>query len=108
MSQYIDDLQPLNDVIKVVFEQIIISDLDETFTKYKENFMKSKTSRNEFSLQIKKYVKNVLESLSTKYRKKLLSLYFSQEGLIMLVLNNLTNIYVAYYQEKIEIYKSHN
>lgn len=101
ISSYSDDLAPLYDVINIVFQDKIETELDILRIKYKETFLTNKTSKEEFDQLLKSNSVLVYTYLSDSYIKYNLSKYFSKEGIVFLILTTLSVKAKLYYSNNL-------
>lgn len=83
---YEEDLKPLTDVIELVYDLHISPSLKVLYSKYKETFLGTDTSKSELIDIIKPYIEQVLNLLSKDYNKTVLQKYFSKEGIVQFIL----------------------
>ena len=90
-SQYTEDLAPLYDIIETLFKERISNSLDHLIKhKYKETFLINETSKEEFNQLIKDNTHTIISFLSKSYIKYKLNKYYSNDGLIFLIMTTLS------------------
>jgi hypothetical protein len=94
---YQDDLAPLYDIINIVFQDKIEVELDALRIKYKETFLINNSSREEFDALIKSNSLSIYSYLSDSYVKHTLSKYFSNNGIVFLILTTVSVKAKLYY-----------
>lgn len=92
MSNYSEDLEPLNDFIEIVFETKLVPFISSAKVKYKEQIATNENFSKDLTDTIKPAVKQVLSYISNQYTTKLKTLYFSEEGLLTYVFSVLQKL----------------
>jgi hypothetical protein len=87
---YEQDLQPLNDIVSIVFELYVKPEIDQQINKYKDKVLVNESSIYEFKECIKINAVAVRDAMSDKYYKLLLG-YFSDKGVALLIMTWLTS-----------------
>lgn len=77
------DLSPLNQILLNTYISKIRPRVEELFLSYKDSIYKATTGRQSLIDLGLEGAKICLQSMSKKYRKKLLTEYFSEEGLLL-------------------------
>lgn len=90
MINYDNDLKALHDIITIVFTNHIEPQLLKMHVKYREQMFINATSNTEFSELIKTHTLTVRSYLSNSYYKYVLRNYFSDTGLIFLIMTELS------------------
>lgn len=85
MSSYEQDLEPLLDCIDITFQTDLVPFITSEKLKYKEDFLRSDSSKKSFTVTIKPAVGAVQNLLSKQYISKLKQLYFSDDGFSMYI-----------------------
>lgn len=96
---YEKDLIPLYDIADHVFNENMKYPLVIFYTKYKEAFLKTDLSKQEFDEFIKTNSLLVKNLLSNTYLKYTLSKYFSKEGIVFFIITILTSRSKMFYSE---------
>lgn len=90
MINYDNDLKPLRDTITIVFTNHVETNLLKMYTKYREEMFINVSSNTEFQELIKTNTLIVRSYLSNSYYKYVLRNYFSDTGIIFLIMTELS------------------
>ena len=91
-SQFQQDLEPLLEVIAIIYELELMPAIKIEMDKYKKAFLQANSSKAAFNEMLKTSIARCLELLSIHYRNKILNLYFTEEGLGLFILKNLSSL----------------
>jgi len=87
-SVYTVDLEPLFDCINIIYQLELLPIIRIEIQKYGAGFLVTDTSKQEFTVEVKKAVTRVLSLVSKDYLIKMKK-YFSDEGLTLFIFSNL-------------------
>lgn len=97
---YNEDLLPLADQINIVFKLELSSELASLIKKYGDSLLSSKNSKRDFSLEIKKALRQVIKNLSKNYINNVIfDKYFSEDGFALFISNILIDLSKGYIDE---------
>jgi len=91
-------MAPLSDVLKVV-TTVHKPQFRDLVLKYKEKFLSTGSSIDEFEQFIRKILPEVDKAVSPMYKSKVLNSYFTDYGLVMIMHDAIREIYMSEYDE---------
>lgn len=102
MSSYEDNLQPLNDIIEIHFKLSLQKNTSLLLEKYRNDFNKNPNFRNELVELAKEHTPVILAYLSNNYKSEILGSYYSPDGIVIFIVNELMNKFLKYYGDLLE------
>ncbi len=99
---YEEDLQPLNDVLDIVFSLTLSIDILKLFEKYRADFNKNPNFKQEMIELSKNNIDIILSNFSDNYKSNILGKYFSPNGIVLYIINELINKSFKYYMEVLD------
>ncbi|MEM4385267.1 MAG: hypothetical protein QXD03_01830 [Candidatus Anstonellales archaeon] len=96
-----DDFEPLNEAIRFSIS-MNIDGLENQIRLFGNDFMKSDTSKKEYSDLVKKIVEDTVRSLSKRYVSYLTRNYYSKDGLTFYIVKNVMSYLTDYISARLE------
>ena len=94
---YEEDLTPLNEVVDIIFNLVISNQIKVLIEKYRNDFQKNQNFRQELVVLAKDNVQTILVNFSNNYKQDILGKYFSPEGIVLVITNELISKSNKYY-----------
>ncbi len=94
---YEEDLTPLNEVVDIIFNLVISNQIKVLIEKYRNDFQKNQNFRQELVVLAKDNVQTILVNFSNNYKQDILGKYFSPEGIVLVITNELISKSYKYY-----------
>ncbi len=102
MSAYEEDLQPLADIIDIVFSLILSHQIKILLEKYRSEFSKNNGFKQEIVVLAKDNIQTILNNFSTSYKNEVLGKYFSPEGIVLYITNELISKSYKHYLDMLD------
>ena len=99
---YEEDLQALTEIIDISFNLILSHQIKILLEKYRNDFSKNNGFRQEIIELSKNNIQTVLDNMSQYYIKEVLGKYFSSNGIVLYITNELISKSYKYYLDMLD------
>ena len=101
-STYEEDLQPLVEIIDIVFNLILSHQIRVLLEKYRNEFSKNVGFKTEIIELAKDNIQTILNNFSSTYKNDILGKYFSPEGIVLYITNELISKSYKHYLDMLD------